>query len=146
MVQEAITRLEDILRDVPPALFEMDETELSRKPSENKWSKKEILGHLIDSATNNHQRFVRGQFEDTPEIAYDQNNWNTFNFYQEIEAKQIIEFWTSYNRQLLEIMKRIAPERLTNEIKVGENSLTLAFLVVDYVEHLDHHLKQIVNY
>ena len=105
-----------------------------------------IRDSLIDSATNNHQRFVRGQFEDTPEIAYDQNNWNTFNFYQEIEAEQIIEFWTSYNRQLLEIMKRIASERLTNEIRVGENSLTLAFLVVDYVEHLEHHLKQIVNY
>ena len=119
---------------------------MSEKQLPTKWSKKQILGHLIDSATNNHQRLVRGQFETNPEITYDQNKWNEFSFYQEMESQQIIKFWIIYNAQLLEIIKRIPSDSLKNQIKVGVNSLTLEFLIVDYVEHLEHHLKQIIDY
>ncbi len=101
---------------------------------------------MIDSATNNHQRFIRGQFENIPEISYDQNKWNEFSFYQAINAQQIISFWTSYNKQLLEIIKKIPNDSLTKEVKIKENILTLKFLITDYVEHLEHHLKQIIKY
>ncbi|WP_445749371.1 DinB family protein [Polaribacter sp.] len=124
----------------------INEIEMSEKQLPTKWSKKEILGHLIDSATNNHQRFVRGQFETNPEITYDQNKWNEFGFYQEIDSQQIIKFWTIYNSQLVEIIKRIATDRLNNQIKVGDHLVTLGFLIVDYVAHLEHHLKQIIDY
>ncbi|MDX1936305.1 MAG: hypothetical protein SFU21_04285, partial [Flavihumibacter sp.] len=109
-------------------------------------SKKEIIGHLIDSATNNHQRFVRGQFEDSPKIAYDQNRWNKYNFYQQIDGQQIIDFWTVYNRQILELIRRIPNENLKLVCHVGDKFLTLDFLINDYVEHLEHHLKQVVSY
>ena len=122
------------------------EENFSFKISEEKWSKKEIIGHLIDSATNNHQRFVRGQFESNPEIIYNQNKWNEFSFYQQIEAEQIISFWTIYNKQIIEIIKRIPKENLEKQIKIGNNILTLEFLIFDYVEHLEHHLKQIIEY
>ena len=119
---------------------------MSTKPAPTKWSKKEIIGHLIDSATNNHQRFVRGQFENIPEISYDQNNWNEFSFYNQIDSKQIISFWTIFNKQIIEIIKRIPKENLEKQIKIGNNILTLEFLIIDYVEHLEHHLKQIIEY
>jgi hypothetical protein len=146
MLQEAIDRLVFIVKVAPDLLLEISEENMSKKALPDKWSKKEILGHLIDSATNNHQRFIRAQFESKPEISYDQNKWNEFSFYQEIERTQIILFWTIYNRQLLEIIKRIPEERLMNQVKVGEKLLRLEYLIVDYVEHLEHHLKQVITY
>ena len=112
MIEKTINRLNFILDKVPNILSEISEENMNLKPFPNKWSKKEIIGHLIDSATNNHQRFVRGQFEHNPEIRYDQNKWNEFSFYQEIASNQIISFWTIYNRQLLEIISRISTNNL----------------------------------
>lgn len=146
MIEKALNRLEYIINLTPKMLTEISEENMSTKPSPTKWSKKEIIGHLIDSATNNHQRFVRGQFENIPEISYDQNNWNEFSFYNQIESKQIISFWTIYNKQIIEIIKRIPKENLEKQIKIGNNILTLEFLIIDYVEHLEHHLKQIIEY
>ncbi len=145
-IEKAINRLTNIIDKVPTKLSEFNESVMSEKQLPTKWSKKQILGHLIDSATNNHQRFVRGQFETNPEITYDQNKWNEFSFYQEMESQQIIKFWTIYNTQLLEIIKRIPSNSLKNQIKVGDNLLTIEFLIVDYVDHLEHHLKQIIDF
>jgi hypothetical protein len=146
MIEKAIDRLNFIIDKVPRILTEISEENMSAKAMPTKWSKKEIIGHLIDSATNNHQRFVRGQFEHTPEICYDQNKWNEFSFYQEIDSNQIISFWTIYNKQLLEIIRRISTENLKKQIKVGDNFFTIEFLIVDYIKHLDHHLKQVIDY
>lgn len=82
MIEQAISRLDFIIDKVPGILMQISEEEMSEKLSPNKWSKKEVIGHLVDSATNNHQRFVRGQFEDMPEIRYDQNKWNECSFYR----------------------------------------------------------------
>lgn len=142
-----IDRLEKLINKIPDLLFQIDENEFCLKPSPDKWSKKEILGHLIDSATNNHQRFIRAQYEDKPLIVYEQNHWNKFNFYSEIESKQIIEFWTIYNKHLLEILKRIPNENLLKECKTNDGKMfTLEFFMNDYVEHLEYHLQQIISY
>ena len=146
MIEKTINRLNLIIDKVPSILTEIGEENMSAKPLPTKWSKKEIIGHLIDSATNNHQRFVRGQFEYNPEIRYDQNKWNEFSFYQQIDSKQIISFWTFYNKQLIEIIKRIPIENMKRHIKVGGNLLTIEYLIKDYVEHLEHHLSQITKY
>ena len=146
MTDLAIKRLEYLCEIIPKLLTEIDEETFSAKPGQDKWSKKEIIGHLIDSATNNHHRFVRVQFETAPAIVYDQNKWNEYNFYQQIDKQQIILFWTIYNRQLIELVKRIPKESLERTCTVGGNSLTLKFLIVDYVQHLEHHLRQVVVY
>lgn len=147
MIEFAIKRLEYLCDIIPQLLTEIDEQTFSVKPNPNKWSKKEIIGHLIDSATNNHQRFVRGQFEDVPKIVYDQNKWNEFNFYQKMDGQQLISFWTIYNRQIAELIKNIPEENLNKECKSGDDkNLTLDFLINDYVEHLEHHLRQVVTY
>ncbi len=146
MIEQATNRLNFILEKVPNILTQISEEKMSEKPSPNKWSKKEIIGHLIDSATNNHQRFIRGQFENIPEIRYNQDKWNEHNFYQHIDSKQIILFWTIYNKQLVEIIKRIPTENLKKQVKVGEDLFSIEFLIIDYVEHLEHHLKQVIDY
>ena len=146
MIADTIYRLEYLCNTISALLKNIDNHTFSEKIEPDKWSKKEIIGHLIDSATNNHQRFVRGQFEDRPRIVYDQNNWNKYNFYQQIDKQQIIDFWTVYNRQLLELIKQIPNENLQLECFVGDKLLTLDFLVNDYVEHLEHHLKQVISY
>lgn len=145
MVEKAVNRLTHIVETVPGILMELGEETMSFKPSPARWSKKQILGHLIDSATNNHQRFIRGQFENLPEIRYDQDKWNEYGFYQQMDVNQIISFWTVYNKQLIELMKQIPEENLKRAIRVGENTFTLEFLMVDYVDHLEHHLKQVVE-
>jgi len=146
MTDIAIKRLEYLCEIIPQLLLKFDEETFSAKPQPGKWSKKEIIGHLIDSATNNHQRFVRAQFEDAPAIAYDQNQWNEFNFYQQISGQQIISFWTIYNKQLVELTRRIPKENLHRGCVVNGKLLTLDFLITDYVEHLEHHLRQVVDY
>jgi hypothetical protein len=147
MTERTLNRLETLISTIPDLLTNIDELTFSIKPSPNKWSKKEILGHLIDSATNNHQRFIRGQFEDVPTIGYDQNQWNKLNHYIEINSKHIIEFWTMYNQHLLEIVKRIPNENLQKECRSTDGkTYTIEFLIADYVEHLEHHLRQIVSY
>lgn len=146
MIKTAIDRIEFLCKIIPELLSNIDDNSFNEKPNPEKWSKKEIIGHLIDSATNNHQRFVRGQFEEQPNIFYDQNNWNRFNFYQQIDKQQIIDFWMIYNKQILELIKKIPNENLQRECLVREKKFTLEFLINDYVEHLEHHLKQVVSY
>jgi hypothetical protein len=119
MTEKAISRLNYIIAKVPSILTEISEENMSAKPLPTKWSKKEIIGHLIDSATNNHQRFVRGQFETIPEIRYDQNKWNEYSFYQQIDSKQLILFWAIYNKQLIEIINRIPTENLKDKLKLA---------------------------
>src|SRR5438874_12129162 len=107
--QKAIDRLSYLCATLPDMISKISEQEFSFKPSRDKWSKKEILGHLIDSAANNHQRFVRIQYEQEPAIFYDQNEWNRLHHYNELDSGQLIQFWKMYNEQLVNLLERIPP-------------------------------------
>lgn len=147
MISEALDRLEQLCETIPPLILAMSEEEFSHKPAPVKWSKKEILGHLIDSATNNHQRFIRVQFEEIPVIRYDQDKWNIYNHYNASESAGLVAFWALYNKHLAALARRIPPENLKRQCQAGGNEpVTLEFLIRDYVVHLEHHLKQIVKY
>jgi hypothetical protein len=125
----------------------MDLVEFDHKVRPDKWSKKEILGHLIDSAANNHQRFVRAQFENNPEIFYDQNQWNHFSYYQQMEKIHMINFWKIYNFHLAQLIQHIPADLLTRQCSTDKvNVFTLAFVIQDYVVHAEHHLHQILDY
>ncbi|RPI72030.1 MAG: DinB family protein [Ignavibacteriales bacterium] len=147
ILQKTISRLQNLCDTIPDLLITIPEKDFSYKPSETKWSKKEILGHLIDSAANNHQRFVRIQFEDTPAITYNQDNWNNHSYHNQMDSKHLIKFWELYNRHLVELIKLIPAEMLIRKSKTDdEKNVTLEWLIEDYVRHLEHHLNQIVNY
>lgn len=145
-LDNAIERLAFLCESIPPRLKAIGVDDFEFQPASGKWSKKQIVGHLIDSATNNHQRFVRGQFEDAPQISYDQDQWNACSYYQQIDNDQIIDFWTVYNRQLLALIRQIPSENLQREVRVGGQIYTIGFLIEDYVVHLEHHLNQIMSY
>jgi hypothetical protein len=147
MLEQTINRLRYLSDIIPDLLTAIPEEDFSFKPSESKWSKKEILGHLIDSATNNHQRFVRVQFENTPFITYNQDGWNNNSYHNKMDSEHLIKFWELYNRYLIELISLIPDEKLTRECNIGkERNVTLQWLIDDYLRHLEHHLKQLVNY
>lgn len=142
----SVERLRFLTDMIPDLLYQMDEHEFSKKEQNSKWSKKEILGHLIDSATNNHQRFVRAQFESNPAIVYDQINWNRFSFYQQMDSRDLIGFWLTYNKHLISLIENLPKESLSRTCLIAGSLHSLHYLIDDYVVHLEHHLKQITNY
>ncbi len=146
MITETIKGLEQLLHFAPAALLAIPESEFSDKPYPDKWSKKEILGHLIDSAANNHQRFIRARYEDIPTIVYDQDRWNEFNYYATLSQEHLVTFWTAYNRHLLELIKRIPEAEWSKKCNNGSaENKTLGWLIDDYLVHMEHHLVQIID-
>lgn len=116
------------------------------KPAANVWSKKEILGHLLDSAANNHLRFVRGQQADSTFVThgYDQDFFVNSQKYQDTPAAELIELWYAYNRQLAQVIKNVNPNKLKVMCVIGTHEpMTLSFVITDYVTHMQHHLEDI---
>lgn len=147
MVQKAIERLVYLANIIPDKIRLISDEEFSYKLSVVKWSKKEILGHLIDSAANNHQKFIRVQFEDSPSIWYDQNKWVETNNYAGFASAELISFWAAYNTHIAAIIKRIPLQNMNKTCTMRDgNKVTLEFLIIDYVSHLEHHLRQITDY
>ncbi|MBM2815216.1 MAG: hypothetical protein HW421_1978 [Ignavibacteria bacterium] len=147
MITSSITRLQYLIEIIPIKLKTISNEDFNYKPSPTKWSKKEILGHLIDSATNNHHRFIRAQYENIPKICYDQDQWNSLSNYNQLDDEHVINFWTIYNKHLIEILKSIKEENLSKECNTGgDTNFTLEWLIEDYIVHLEHHLKQITEY
>lgn len=124
----------------------LDRSVLERKLSPDKWSKKEILGHLVDSAQNNLQRFVRGQYENTPKIIYSQDEWVKLQQYQDYNLDDLIVLWTSLNRHIahtLRVMNSANYEKQCDTGKPGVELHSLKYLAEDYLLHMKHHLQQI---
>jgi DinB superfamily len=147
MLKQSIERLTYLCDIMPPLLTAKGEEELSYKAGPTKWSKKQIIGHLIDSATNNHHRLIRGQFEHIPLISYDQDQWNEHGYYQQMGSSQLIAMWAVYNKQLLALIRLIPADKLKREVGVADKKeVTLDFIINDYVGHLEHHLRELVTY
>lgn len=135
--------LQDILTAYPAQLNAIPEGDFAAKPAPLKWSKKEIAGHLIDSAQNNLRRFITGQYEETPHIVYDQNFWVTANAYQRYSKSNIINLWRLVNQQIVHVLANMPAENYRRECKTNEVH-TLEWVASDYVKHLKHHLNQII--
>lgn len=133
----------------------------SKKPQPDKWSPKQIIGHLIDSANNNHRRFVKAQYQDNLIfIGYDQEDWVEVQDYQNADWQELLSMWKTYNLFICRVIENISDEKLNhltsehnyNDMgwgkmkddfpKEGDPS-NLAFLIEDYIGHLEHHIKQI---
>ncbi|RJP62448.1 MAG: DinB family protein [Ignavibacteriales bacterium] len=125
---------------------EISQEDWNYRSAPGKWSRKEILGHLIDSAANNHQRFVRVQFEDNPAITYEQNKWVSTEDFNNASTDNLITLWRSYNKHLAYIISVIPKDKFTNQCNIGkEEPVTLEWLFKDYVKHLGHHINQIIT-
>ena len=145
---ETINKLERILKEGLDYLSQSSESEMSRKTCVEKWSKKEILGHLIDSGISNLQMFTEIQFEDKPYIIrnYKQNELVKANNYQNAETNEIVKFWLSINNRIKKLIELQTEKTLSYKIELGKDNISdLKFLMKDYVDHLEHHLNQIMK-
>lgn len=116
------------------------------KPQPSKWSKKELLGHLIDSATNNIRRLIIGQYEQGVKIVYHQDEWVLYQNYQETAIADVKMLWKLLNNQISRVIENIPEEKLQNNCDTGKGKTelhTLSYFIEDYVMHLKYHLNQI---
>ena len=146
-MREVIENFERTVESASPALSRITEAASGERSAPGKWSPKELLGHLIDSAANNHQRFVRVQLADGLSLpGYEQEEWVRLQGYRETAWRDLVELWRAYNLHLLRVVALIPAEKLSHQCSVkGGEPVTLRFLVEDYVRHLQHHLRQILG-
>jgi len=142
--------------DATARLREIPAAESRQKSAPDDWAQIEILGHLVDSAANNHQRFVRSQFsDDLVYQGYEQNQWVSSQKYADESWPELIQLWSSYNLHLHHVVSVIPAAILTKPraihnldqiaFKLVDKSeaTTLEYFIRDYVDHLRHHLDQI---
>src|SRR6187549_315103 len=145
MPENVANELVSVVQAVLPRLTKLSEATVTHRHKPDRWTIKEVLGHLIDSAANNHQRFVRAQF--VSELVfpkYEQNEWVQSQNYNAIEWSELIEFWRRYNLHLAHVIRNIAPEQLGVLCRIGDyEPMSLKLLAEDYVVHLKHHLAKI---
>ena len=149
-LRDAVERAANVLR-------QMSDEDSRRRPKPGKWCPREVIGHLIDSASNNHQRFVRAQFKDDLLFdGYEQDAWVSMQRYREAPWSELIDLWRNFNLHIARVMQS-APkdERLRKRARHNLDELawkpiprnepaTLDYFMSDYVGHLKHHLSQIL--
>jgi len=115
---------------------------LTSRPAPGKWCRKEILGHLVDSAANNHQRFVRAAIAgDLSFPGYVQEGWVAVQRWAEEDWAVIVDLWTALNRHLAHLLAGLPAGALSAPCRIGDRpGVTLAALAEDYLRHLEHHL------
>lgn len=141
---------------VTPRLLAMSDADSGRRPAPNKWSPREVIGHLIDSASNNHQRFVRAQFQDDLMFTgYDQDAWVRTQKYQDEPWRDLVTLWRTFNLHIAHVIESVpADVRTRTHTRHNFDALawapvaagaptTLDYFMSDYVGHLKHHLRQI---
>jgi DinB superfamily len=130
-----------------PLLLKLDNADTTARPSENKWAKKEILGHLLDSASNNHQRFVRATLQRSLTFpGYDQNALVDLQRFADVDWNFLVDFWAAYNRFLAHIINSLPAEAAKITCNIANNEpATLEWIAADYVAHLKHHLNQVLG-
>ena len=136
-----------VVEQCVPLLLAIDPRDAGQRPAPGKWSKKEILGHLIDSAGNNQQKFVRLLIARGPVdfVGYAQDEWVAAQHYQDADWHGLVRLWQASNEHLAHLIAHADPERLGNTISInGVGPFRLDFVMTDYVEHLKHHLKVVL--
>jgi hypothetical protein len=127
--------------------LDADDNALSAKPRAEKWSRKEVIGHLIDSAHNNLRRFICGQYDESANpIVYDPDFWVKANNYQNLSTTAVIDLWRAVNDQLYNVLLAMPEEAYTRTCNTGRQEMEmhdLEWLAADYVKHMKHHLNQI---
>jgi hypothetical protein len=126
-------------------LRRVSEEESGRPALPGGWSRKQLLGHLIDSASNNHQRFVRAALADALEFpAYDTPGCVRIQVVENAAWPMLVDLWASYNRYLAHVISHLPAAKLSVVCRIGSNApVSLLSLAEDYVRHLEHHLRQI---
>lgn len=144
-MKDIASELRQIIVNFEPMLRELSEPEIAVRPKPKKWARKEVLGHLIDSACNNQQKFVRMMQQAHLEFpGYQQDDWVDLQNWAAADWNEMVDLWVAYNKHIARLIEDVNPGVLKNTITIeGTGPFTLEFIMPDYVEHLKHHLKQI---
>lgn len=153
---DTASRLRGTIDDAEPRLRALSDAHSAHRPAPGKWSPREIIGHLIDSASNNHQRFVRACFKDDLIFeGYEQDGWVALQRYQDEPWLELITLWATFNRHLVTVIAAVPPDvrrRVHTRHNLDElaswapktpDQATLEYFMADYVDHLEHHLRQV---
>jgi hypothetical protein len=157
-MQVYVSELRSAIDEATPLLEAISEAASREKPGPRKWCPREVLGHLIDSASNNHGRFLRALEQDSLDFpGYDQDAWVEAQRYRDTPWMDLISLWRGFNLHIARVMEA-APagerERLRTEHNLDRiawktvprnTPTTLDYLMEDYVAHLKHHLNQVVR-
>lgn len=145
-MQATVNHLKQIVSNYSRRLKALPEESYAAKPRQEKWSKKEILGHLIDSAQNNIRRFVVAQYEDSPIISYDQDKWVEIADYQHSPIQDLVTLWALLNKHICRILSHTSAKAAQRICRTPDSEArTIEWLAADYCAHLLHHLHQILE-
>ncbi len=144
-MKELSEKLLAVIDAAKPKLRAINPAESAKPLRQGGWSRKQVMGHLIDSASNNHQRFVRAVLQDSLDFpAYDQDGNIHVQAPQDADWLLLISLWAAYNRYLAHIIARLPESKLETVCRIGAGKpVTLGFVAEDYVTHLLHHLRQV---
>ena len=142
---ELSEKLLSLVEAAEPRLREISETESTQSILPGGWSRKQVIGHLIDSASNNHQRFVRAALQTSLDFpGYDQGGSVRVQAVQDADWQLLVVLWAAYNRYLAHVIARLPAAKLETVCRIGSgDAVTLDFLATDYLTHLGHHLNQL---
>jgi len=147
-MKKIAVELTQIIAEYSEKLSGISENDFSQKPSPEKWSRKEELGHLIDSAMTNLRRFVIAQYETDPKIVYDQNFFVNAIGYAKQPSVNLIALWKLLNQQIAAVLDSMPEKNYGRTCDTGKNTIelhTIEWLAGDYVKHLRHHLHHILG-
>ena len=144
--------MEEIVENLAEAIdaflkIEQQNIDWDFKIREEKWSNKEIIGHLIDSAQINLQRFIRCTYEQEFKLVYAQDEWVSAAHYQNADIKEVLDLWILLNRQIIRTLVNYPKDRVEITCDTGKTDVklhTVKWLAEDYVSHMQHHLSKIV--
>jgi len=149
-IESAMKRLDEHIQHMPVLFSNFSDERLLQKPGPGKWSKKEILGHLIDSAINNLKRFTEIQFLAQPYkvVSYRQDDLVEVNNYQDLPLAHLLDLWQALNKQIIYVVKNIPAGKLEFPVDPQYDNgelRTLGWIICDYVGHMEHHMRQVTG-
>jgi len=144
-MKELSQKLLGVIDAAEPKLRKTNAAESTKPVLAGGWSRKQVIGHLIDSASNNHQRFVRAALQASLDFpGYEQDGCVRVQAPQEADWELLVSLWAAYNRYLAHVIDRLPESKLGTPCRIGSGeAVTLDFLAKDYLRHLVHHLRQI---
>jgi hypothetical protein len=144
-MKELSQKLRKVIDAAEPKLRKTNAMESTKPVLAGGWSRKQVIGHLIDSASNNHQRFVRATLQESLDFpGYEQDGCVRVQAPQEADWGLLVSLWAAYNRYLAHVIAHLPESKLSTACRIGSGeAVTLEFLVKDYLRHLVHHLRQI---
>jgi hypothetical protein len=144
-MKELSEKLLLVIDTAEPQLRKVSKEESTASILSGGWSRKQLIGHLIDSASNNHQRFVRAALQPSLDFpGYDQNGCARVQATQDADWGVLVDLWAAYNRYLVHVIANLPDSKLETSCRIGSGeAVSLRFMATDYLRHLLHHLGQI---